>query len=78
MINFNVKQWRSEDQTKLDEYRKIIRKTRDVVNETEMKYPDFKEKYMEKYMKAREDAGLTEDGENSFIKYLCEDIELDF
>ena len=63
---------------KLDEYRKIIVQTRDVINETETKHSDFKEKYMEKYMKAREDAGLTEDGENSFMKYLCEDIELDF
>jgi len=68
----------NETQKKLAKYRKIIIKTRDTVNETETKYPDFKEKYMEKYMKAREDAGLTEDGENSFMKYLCEDIELDF
>lgn len=67
-----------ETQKKLDEYRKIIIKTRDVVNETEAKNPDFKEKYMEKYTKAREDAGLTEDNANSFMKYLCEDIELDF
>jgi len=68
----------NETQKKLAEYRKIIIATRDTVNETETKHPDFKEKYMEKYIKAREDAGLTEDGENSFMKYLCEDIELDF
>lgn len=67
-----------ETQKKLDEYRKIITKTRDVIAESETKNPDFKDKFLEKYTKAREDAGLTKDTENSFMKYLCEDIELDF
>ncbi len=39
----------NETQKKLDEYRKIIVKTRDIINETETKHSDFKEKYMEKY-----------------------------
>jgi len=67
-----------ETQKKMEEYKKIIIKTREQVEKTESDNPDFEEKYMEKYTKAREDAGLTEDNENSFMKYLCEDIELDF
>ena len=68
----------NETQKKLAEYRKIIIETRDIVNETDIKHPDFKEKFMEKYTKAREDAGLTDDNDDSFMKYLCQDIELDF
>ena len=39
--------------------------------------PDFITKYRSKYMKAREDAGIPDDDE-SFIKYLGEDVDLGF
>ena len=68
----------NENRKRLDDLKKIIIKTREEIVETETDHPDYREKYMEKYTKAREDAGLVEDTENSFMKYLCEDIELDF
>ena len=67
-----------ETQKRIDELRKIITKTRDEISKTESENPTFKDKYFEKYTKAREDAGLVEDNENSFMKYLCQDIILDF
>lgn len=69
-----------EHTKKLAEIRDIIIKTRAEVEESDLKYPDFKETYYQKYMKARVDAGLNESREESldnFIKYIVEDIKLD-
>lgn len=69
-----------EHQKKLEEVRNIIKKTRKEVDDMDHKYPTFQEIYFEKYMKARRDAGLkgSEKDRDNFIKYMVEDVKLDF
>ena len=64
---------------KSDEIKNIILKTRLEVNQMDEDNPTFKETYYEKYMKAREDAGIKESKEESqdnFIKFLVEEAVL--
>ena len=61
---------------KLEEIRDIIIKTRNDVSDFDEKYPDFKDKYFEKYMDARKQAGLSQDDKNvqdNFMKFMVED-----
>ena len=44
----------------------------------EEKNPEFKSTYKEKYMEARESAGLKNDNESSFIKFMNYDIDFDW
>ena len=47
----------------------------------DQEYPEFQKSYFDKYMKAREDAGIKEDSEKAnenFIKYMVEDVDLGF
>ena len=70
-----------EHQKKMNEIRGIIIKTRNRVNDMNEEFPDFKETYYNKYMDAREKAGIKESKEDTqanFIKYLVEDAPLDF
>ena len=63
------------------ELKNIIIKTRESLVEMDEEYPEFQKSYFEKYMKAREDAGIKEDSEKAnenFIKYLVEDVDLGF
>ena len=44
-------------------------------------HPDYNDTYFEKYRQARVDAGLeetTEESSQNFMKYLVQDVELDF
>ena len=64
---------------KLKEVRDIIIKTREVIEKMDEKHPDFKEKYFEKYMEARKNAGLDEkvrETQDNFIMYMVEDVVL--
>ena len=64
---------------KLDEIKNIILKTRQDVINMDSENPTFKETYYEKYMKAREDAGIKESKEelqDNFIKFLVEEAIL--
>ena len=64
---------------KIDEIKSIIIKTRSQVEEYDQKFPEFKDTYYEKYMKARKDSGIKEsvqDADANFIKFLVEDVEL--
>jgi hypothetical protein len=64
---------------KMEEVRGIILKTRERLEELDQENSEFKEKYYDKYVKARKDAGIkdTEDELNSnFMKYLVEDANL--
>ena len=64
---------------KLEEVRGIIVKTRNTITEMDEQHPDFKDKYFEKYMKAREDAGIKdtpEEAQNNFMSFLVEEKEL--
>lgn len=72
-----------EHQKKLKEVKDVIIKTRVELKDLDQEFPTFKDQYYEKYMKARNDAGLTsaEDKKNSdsnFIKFLVEDVDLGF
>lgn len=64
---------------KLEEVREVILKTRQDIEELDEQNPEFKEQYLEKYMKAREEAGLDEkvrDSQDNFLKYMVEDALL--
>jgi hypothetical protein len=68
-----------EHDKKMKEIKDIIIKTRQQLVDMDEKYPDYQNTYFEKYMKAREDAGLKEskqDVEANFIKYLVEEAVL--
>lgn len=72
----------SEHQKKMAEVKDIVIKTRKIVKDMDLEYPTYKDSYYEKYMNARRDAGLKEtteqDSQDNFIKFMVEDIELDF
>jgi hypothetical protein len=64
---------------KMDEIKDIIIKTRKEVDDLDNEFPTFKETYYQKYMSAREEAGIKEskeDSQGNFIKYLVEDAIL--
>ena len=68
-----------EHMKKLAEVKDIIIKTRAILEELEKKDPEFEKKYFAKYVKAREDVGLTMDPEKAgqnFMKFLVEDAML--
>ncbi len=68
-----------EHDKKMKEIKDIIIKTRQQLVDMDEKYPEYQTTYFEKYMKAREDAGLKEskqDVEANFIKYLVEEAVL--
>lgn len=70
-----------EHQKKMTEIKEIIIKTRQVIAEMDKEYPDYKNSFYDKYMKAREEAGIKESKEeaaDNFIKFLVEDADLGF
>lgn len=70
-----------EHQKKMVEIRGIVVKTRERVGDMDKEFPTFKENYYNKYMDAREKAGIKEskdDTQTNFIKYLVQEAPLDF
>lgn len=70
-----------EHQKKMAEIKEIIIKTRKIIAEMDETYPEFKNSFYDKYMKARDEAGIKETKEeaaDNFIKYLVEDADLGF
>jgi len=68
-----------EHMKKIVEIKEIIIKTRLQITEYDEKFPEYKDSYYEKYMKARRDSGLKEskqDSDESFMKFLVEDTIL--
>jgi hypothetical protein len=64
---------------KMEEIRGIICKTRKQLDELDDEHPDFKDKYYEKYMNARKEAGLKdtpEELEDNFVKHMVEEKPL--
>lgn len=64
---------------KLEEVRGIIINTRETLTKMDADYPEFKNKYFEKYMDARKKSGLDEkvrDVQDNFMKYMVEDIPI--
>jgi hypothetical protein len=68
-----------ETDKKMKEMQEIILKTNITLSDMELKNPNHKEEYFQKYMNAREHAGLSNDQSNdNFIKFMCEDAPLPF
>ena len=70
-----------EHQKKMAEVKNIVIKTRDRIKVLDEEYPEFKNTYYQKYIDARQKAGIKEDEKDTqtnFIKYLVEDAPLDF
>lgn len=70
-----------EHKKKMAEIKDIVIKTREVLKEMDEKYPEYQHSFYDKYMKAREEAGIKEDREqvaDNFIKYLVEDVDIGF
>jgi hypothetical protein len=64
---------------KMKEIKNIIIETRSKLDVHDENNPDFAENYYDKYMKARDDAGLNESkqsAESNFMKFMVEDAEL--
>lgn len=71
----------TEHQKKMAEIKEIVIKTRAIIKEMDEKYPEFQHSFYDKYMKAREQAGIKESKEeaaDNFIKFLVEDVDLGF
>lgn len=64
----------TETVKKLDEYKRIILKAREDIATMDAENPDYREKYVDKYMKAREETGLKAD-DGTFMAYLTQDPE---
>jgi len=67
----------SETQKKMNEMKNSIIKTRADLVKMKEENPDYHEQYMDRYMTARKKAGLPAD-DNSFMKYMAEDLDLGF
>jgi hypothetical protein len=60
----------------MSEVRELIIKTRKEIKELDEEHIDFKDKYFDKYMQARKDAGLDqkrEESEDNFMKFMVEE-----
>ena len=62
---------------KMEDMKKNIIKSRDQLKTMRADNEDYHNQYMDKYMSARRKAGLPNDDE-SFIKYMAEDLDLGF
>lgn len=66
-----------EQRKKMENVKNILVKTKKEIEEMDAESDTYRKEYYERYMFARKEAGLSED-KDSFIKYMLEDIELDF
>lgn len=64
-----------ESLKKMDKMKETIIKTRKLIEDLDVEYPDYKDQYLGKYMEARKDAGLVEDDPNNFIKFMGSDLK---
>jgi hypothetical protein len=62
---------------KMDEMKNSIVKSRKELADLRTENEDYHTKFFDRYMSARKAAGLP-DNDDSFIKYMCEDIDLGF
>lgn len=70
-----------KNKEKIEEIKGIIMKTRKEIEEMDKIDSSLQNEYFDKYQKAREDAGIKEDSKDvqtNFMKYLVEDVTLDF
>jgi hypothetical protein len=62
---------------KMEDMKKNIIKAREEITKMREENSEYHEQYMNRYMDARKKAGLPDD-DNSFIKYMAEDLDLGF
>lgn len=70
-----------EHQQKMEDIKSVLTSTRKLLEDMDKEYPDFNEKYYDKYMDARKQAGFVENPDRdklSFMHYLLNDVRLDF
>jgi hypothetical protein len=69
-----------QTQKKMDEMKASIIRTREQIKEMDGENPDFAKDYFDRYVTARRDAGIPDElnSEENFMKYMVEDVELDF
>ena len=67
----------NETSKKMNEMKNNIIKARQELSELRAKDEDYHTKFFDRYMEARKSSGLPND-DNSFIKYMCEDLDLGF
>jgi len=91
VISQSIKQQKASEQAEIKEIKEreeklkedtsktmdIIIRTRQQIKEMDEKDSSYRQHVYDKYMQARRDSGLADD-DNSFIKYICEDISLPF
>jgi hypothetical protein len=68
----------NETRKKMEQMQESILRTRKEIEEMDAEDGDYSAQYMERYRKAREESGLKEDTDSSFMKYMAEDIDLGF
>ena len=62
---------------KMDDMKRNIIKAREEITKMREENAEYHQQYMDRYMEARKKAGLPDD-DNSFIKYMAEDLDLGF
>jgi hypothetical protein len=67
----------NETMKKMNEMRTNIIKSRSELAELRAQNEDYHTQFFDRYMEARKKSGLPDD-DNSFIKYMCEDLDLGF
>ena len=68
-----------EHLSKMNEVRELIIKTREDLQSLDDDHPDFKDKYFEKYTKARQEAGLdtkSEGTQDNFMRFMVEEAKI--
>lgn len=68
----------SETMKKMEQMKNSIIKAREEIAKMDEEDPDYSQQYMDKYRHAREQSGLKEDTDASFMKYMAEDLDLGF
>ena len=68
----------NETMKKVEQMKQSILKARDEISQMDQENEDYKNQYMDRYRKAREESGLKEDTDTSFMRYMVEDIDLGF
>ena len=67
----------NETMKKMNDMKSNIIKSRVELSELREKNEDYHTQFYDRYMEARKKSGLP-DNDDSFIKYMCEDIDLGF
>ena len=64
---------------KMSEMRSSIVKVRKEISDFDEKEPELRKQYFNKYMEARKNSNIDEEkAQDNFMKYMCEDIELNY